>query len=229
MYDFRKWDHIFKLDPEKEISDQDLEKVCESGTDCVMIGGSDGVTLDNVLNLLARVRRYPVPCALEISDIDAVAPGFDLYFIPTVLNSNHRDWIIGKHHEAVKQFSHLVDWREIVVEGYCVLNKNSKVAELTGADAELTPEDVEAYALISEHMFRLPVFYLEYSGTYGDPELVKRVKEQLHHTTLFYGGGIKSAGQAAEMKAYADVIIVGNAIYENIQEALKTVKAVKKA
>ena len=49
MYDFREWRHVFKLDPNKEISDDKLEKICESGTDAVIVGGTDGVTLENVL------------------------------------------------------------------------------------------------------------------------------------------------------------------------------------
>ncbi len=65
MYDFREWRHVFKLDPNKEISDEQLEKVCESGTDAVIVGGTDGVTLENVLNLMARIRRYTIPCVLR--------------------------------------------------------------------------------------------------------------------------------------------------------------------
>ena len=42
MYDFREWKHVFKLDPNKEITDEALEKVCESGTDAIMVGGTDG-------------------------------------------------------------------------------------------------------------------------------------------------------------------------------------------
>ena len=64
-----------------------LEKICESGTDAVIVGGTDGVTLENVLDLMARIRRYTVPCVLEVSSIETVTPGFDLYFIPTILNS----------------------------------------------------------------------------------------------------------------------------------------------
>ena len=60
--------------------------------------------------------------------MEAITPGFDMYFIPTVLNSGKRDWIIGKHHEAIKEFGHFIDWREVVLEGYCILNADSKVA-----------------------------------------------------------------------------------------------------
>lgn len=227
MYDLRTWRHVFKLDPNKEIDDLSLEKICESGTDCIMIGGTDGVTLENVLNLMARVRRYPVPCALEISNIDSISPGFDLYFIPTVLNSQDPNWIIEHHHQAIKEYGHFIDWKEMVVEGYCILNENSKVAKLTGAKTDLSLDDIEAYAVMAEKMLRLPVFYLEYSGTYGDPEVVQCVKEQLEESVLFYGGGITTAERAREMITHADVIVVGNVIYDNLQEALKTVKAAK--
>ena len=59
--------------------------------------GTDGVTLEKILDLMARVRRYTVPCILEISSIETVTPGFDLYFIPTVLNSRDTKWITGLH------------------------------------------------------------------------------------------------------------------------------------
>ena len=45
MYDFREWRHVFKLDPNKELSDERLEKICESGTDAIIVGGTDGITL----------------------------------------------------------------------------------------------------------------------------------------------------------------------------------------
>lgn len=227
MYDFRNWRHVFKLDPNKEISDQDLEKVCESGTDAVIVGGTDGVTLENVLDLMARVRRYSVPCVLEVSSVDMITPGFDLYLIPTVLNSRDTKWITGHHHQAVKEYGELMDWGEIAVEGYCILNGESKAAKLTQAETHLSNDDAKAYAMMAEKMFHLPIFYLEYSGTYGDVSFVANVKQVLETSILFYGGGITSPEQAAEMARYADVIVVGNAVYENISAALNTVKAVK--
>ncbi|OIK08938.1 heptaprenylglyceryl phosphate synthase [Bacillus sp. MUM 13] len=227
MYDFREWKHVFKLDPDKEISDEALEAICESGTDAIMVGGSDGITLEKVLDLMARVRRYTVPCVLEISDAETVTPGFDLYFIPSVLNSTDPDWIMNLHHKAVKEYGEIMNWDEIFVEGYCILNPYSKAALLTKADANKDAEDVGAYAMMAERMFHLPIFYLEYSGMYGDPLVAEKAKSNLEEAVFFYGGGIASAEQAKEMAAHADVIVVGNIIYDNLEAALETVKAVK--
>lgn len=224
---YKSWDHIFKLDPNRPIGDEALEKICESGTDAIVVGGTDGVTLDNTLHLLSRIRQYSVECALEISNLDAVTPGFDWYFVPTVLNSNDAEWIVGRQQEAIKTFGDTINWEELVTEGYVVLNPEAKVAQLTGANTALDAEDVVAYAQVADRLFQIPIIYLEYSGCYGEPSLVKQVKDTLLGATLFYGGGITSLERAQEMAATADVVVVGNVIYDDLKTALKTVKAVK--
>ncbi len=229
MYNVREWRHVFKLDPDKSISDDHLEKICESGTDAIIVGGTDGITLEKVLDLMSRIRRYTVPCVLEVSTIDSITPGFDFYFIPTVLNSTDTKWITGLHHEAVKEFGEVMNWEEILVQGYCILNEECKAAKLTNAKTALSIDEIKAYAMMAEKMFQLPIFYLEYSGTYGNPETVSEVKRGLDKTTLFYGGGIETAEQAKEMAAAADVVVVGNIIYTDVSAALKTVPAVKNA
>lgn len=225
--DYKNWRHVFKIDPSKELSDEALEKVCESGTDVIIVGGTDDVTLDNVLEQLVRIRRYSVPVALEISTIESITPGFDYYLIPTVLNSTNTKWVKDLHHAAIKEYGDIMVWDELIAEGYCILNPECKAAIATEAEANLSEEDVIAYARLAENYFKLPIFYLEYSGTYGDVEIVKAVKEVLNDCRLFYGGGIKTKEQAKEMAQYADTVIVGNVIYENLDEALKTVEAVK--
>jgi putative glycerol-1-phosphate prenyltransferase len=229
MQEFQTWKHVFKLDPNKEINDEALEQVCESGTDAVIVGGTDGVTLDNTLELLMRIRRFSVPCVLEVSNIEALTPGFDFYFIPTVLNSKVTKWITGLHHEAVKEYGDIINWEEIVTEGYCILNPDSKAAIETEANTALHVDDVVAYARMAENMYQLPIFYLEYSGTYGDEEVVRAVSNVLNKTHLFYGGGIKTAADAKAMGQYANTVVVGNIIYDDLKAALKTVQAVKQS
>lgn len=226
MKKMNEWKHIFKLDPAKEISDEDLDLICESGTDAVIVGGTDNVTLDGVLDLLSRIRRsHTVPCILEVSDDEALTPGFDYYFIPLVLNSKEKKYMMDLQHKAIKEYIDMMEYSEIFFEGYCILNEDAKAFKHTNSYLPDT-DDVKAYAYMAEHVFHLPIFYVEYSGTYGDHELVKEVKEELDNTLLFYGGGIENSVQAKEMKEHADVIIVGNSIYTDLKKALKTVKAV---
>lgn len=225
--DYLNWRHVFKLDPAKEISNEALEQICESGTDVILVGGTDDVTLDGVLDLLVRVRRYSVPIALEISNVDSISPGYDYYFIPSVLNSMETTWVKDLHHEAIKEYGDVLIWEELVAEGYCVLNPDCKVAQVTNAKTDLTEDDVIAYARMAENYFKMPIFYLEYSGAYGDVDMVKATAEVLETTKLFYGGGITSVAQATEMAAYADTVVVGNIIYDDLKAALKTVQAVK--
>jgi putative glycerol-1-phosphate prenyltransferase len=227
MYDINEWRHVFKLDPAKEISDQDLEKICESGTDGIIVGGSDNITEDNVLNLMSRIRRYLIPCILEVSTPESIIPGFDLYFIPTVLNSRSTKWIIDLHHGAVKEYGDLMNWDELIVEGYCILNADCKAAILSEANTDLSIGDIVGYARVAENMFHLPIFYLEYSGKLGDISVVEQTKKVLTNTKLFYGGGITSAVDAKRFAEFADVVVVGNVIYTDLKAALQTVDAVK--
>ncbi|WP_152656685.1 heptaprenylglyceryl phosphate synthase [Oceanobacillus sp. CFH 90083] len=222
-----EWKHMFKLDPAKEISDEDLDKVCESGTDAIIVGGTDNVTLDGVLDLLSRIRRaHMVPVVLEISNEEALTPGFDTYFVPMVLNSKEKKYVMDIQQKAIKEYIDMMEYSEVYFEGYCILNPEAKAFQHTNCELPET-DDVKAYAYMAEHVFHLPIFYVEYSGTYGDPEVVREVKAELDKTKLFYGGGIETPEQAKEMKEYADGIIVGNSIYTNLNQALKTVEAVK--
>lgn len=225
-YNIDEWKHVFKIDPVKEISESALEALCYSGTDAIIVGGTDNITFDAVLEMLSRVRRFPVPVILEVSELEAITPGYDYYFIPMVLNSMDKSWVMDKQHQAIKEYKTMMNWDETMMEGYCIMNENSKAFQKTNCLLPPT-KDVLAYAFMAEHIFHLPIFYIEYSGVYGNPQLVKQVSEELKQTTLFYGGGISTAAEAREMSAYADVIVVGNSIYTNFEEAMKTVQVIK--
>lgn len=223
----KRWKHVFKLDPDRAISDSGLERVCQSGTDAIIVGGTTGVTFDNTIELLGRIRRFAVPCVLEVSDEQAIVPGFDLFLVPIVLNAGDPDWIFRRHQQAIKNVGGIMDWDQVVAEGYVILNEEASAAKLTKARTDLDADDIAAYARLAERMLQFPIFYLEYSGKYGDMKYVASAKRVLGETRIFYGGGITSATRAKEAAAHADTIVVGNVVYENIDAALETVEAVK--
>jgi putative glycerol-1-phosphate prenyltransferase len=210
----REWRTILKLDPARQISDQRLAEVCAWPADAVIVGGSGGYGAAEVAALLSRLRRCPLPKALEVSDPAALCPGFDLYFVPLVLNSRDVEWVVGRQQQALKDFGRFVKGRRVFGEGYCILNPEATAAHMAHARTDLDVSDVVAFARLAQDLFRLPIFYLEYSGTYGPPEVVAAVRDVLDSTLLWYGGGIRTAEQAGEMGDMANAIIIGNAIYE---------------
>ncbi|MBW7474943.1 heptaprenylglyceryl phosphate synthase [Paenibacillus oenotherae] len=224
---YESWRHVFKLDPDRELDDGALERICTSGTDAVIVGGSSGVTYDNTVDLMSRIRRYEVPCALEVSSEEAAVPGFDYYFVPLVLNTPHGEWVAGRQIAALRKYGTFIPWNETAAEGYLILNETAEAARLTGAQTRLDAESVAAHVYMADRLMRLPILYVEYSGTFGDMELLKRVRGLLTGSRLFYGGGIDSAGKARQAAEFAHTVVVGNALYDRLDAALETVQAVK--
>lgn len=223
----KQWRHAFKLDPNKHLSEEGVRRICESGTDAVIVGGTDGVTFDNVWNLFEQIEEYDIPIVLEVSDMEAVVPGFDYYFVPAVLNSKDKTWVLDMQHQAMKMYGDMVEEQLIVSEGYCIVNEEAKAFRKTNC-FPVTEEDILGYARLVEHLFPLPIFYLEYSGKMGDEALIKKVAAELSRTQFFYGGGIQSKEEAEKIQNIVDTMIVGNIIYEDIETALQTVPEPKK-
>ena len=219
---WKNWNHITKLDPDKHVSQNDLKTIVESGTDAIMISGTQNITSKNTSQLISLLKDYEIPKLLEPATPEAVMyEDIDYVFVPLVINAGDLKWVVGKHVEWIR--THTIQWDRVIPEAYIVLNPESAVAKLTKSMTDLTPDEVIAYAQYAEKYLRLPIIYIEYSGTYGDPGMVKELSESLNEASLFYGGGIDSKEKAAEMKSYADVIIVGNVVYSSIDKFLETI------
>jgi len=194
-----------------------------SGTDAIMISGTQNITDTNVGQLISLLKDYDIPKILEPATPEAVLDGdlVDSIFVPLVLNAGDLKWIVGKHKDWI--LNHKIKWEKVIPEAYIVMNPESAVAKLTKSKTDLTSDEVLAYARYAEKYLRLPIVYMEYSGTYGDPTLVKRLRDSLTEAALFYGGGIDSQVTAAEMLRYADVIVVGNVVYTDIDKFIETI------
>ena len=215
--------HMFKLDPNKPISDSQLEQLIHSGTDGFVVGGSDGVSEQKVEALYRRIQHTSLPLCYEMTQADAFVFGFDFYFIPIVLNTTNLDWIGQRHVQALQIYDSRLTWLPYETLPDLILNPNCKAAELTCAKTDLTIGEVLAYTQLSTEIFHIPLLYIEYSGVYGDLTLVKQIAIRHPNVHIFYGGGIVSREQAEEMGRYVQTVVVGNVIYQDFERALQTV------
>ncbi|TYT61432.1 heptaprenylglyceryl phosphate synthase [Natrialba swarupiae] len=248
------WDpitHVTKVDPAKELP-SDLEVL--EGTDLILVGGSDGVTETNTLEAIRAIDEHlpSVPVCQEPNGsshvsretIDAV----DALAVPAVYNGD-RDHFVGKHVDlfteigrkpektvgsSVPVVGDLIASKGVDVvselaaklfgEGYVVQNLESAAADRAGVESTWTPDQVAGTALATETFYRFPIFYVEYSGTYGGPADVEAASRYLEETTLLYGGGIDSAKKATEiLEAGADAIVVGDCFHDDPETFRETI------
>lgn len=229
--DWRSWRHATKLDPDRTISAETLDAVYASGTDAVIVGGSTGITADAVARLLTRLADSPIPVALEVSSPEAAMPGASLFLVPLVMNTPDAHWLTGAQAGALArllpQYGAIIPWHLLVPEAYLVLNPECAAARITRARTGLRATEAAAYAALAGRLLRLPLLYVEYSGSFGDMDLLKAVKAEAGTAHLVYGGGISGSEQAARAGAIADTVVVGNLVYSDPAQLRETVSAVR--
>jgi len=225
------WDHIVKIDPDKSLVEgETYADVCRTGTDAVEIGGTLDITTEKMQTVIDACRKHDVALYQEPSNPAVVVDddALDGYLVPIVLNAGDIFWVTGAHKEWVRLEG--IDWSRTTTEAYIVLNPDASVADLTQADCEQTPADVEAYATVAEKMLGQEIVYVEYSGTLGDPEVVAAAHDALDEATLFYGGGVRDYETAYEMGQHADVVVVGDLLHdEGVDAVRETVEGVRGA
>ncbi|WP_306056574.1 geranylgeranylglyceryl/heptaprenylglyceryl phosphate synthase [Natronococcus wangiae] len=248
------WDeitHVTKVDPAKPLP-PDLEVL--EGTNLVLVGGSDNVSEGNSLEAIERVTAafpelpiFQEPYSSEHVSRDTVEAA-DYLSIPAVYNGDW-DHFVGKHVDLFTEVGKKPDEllgsgipivgdliaskgvdavtelaAKVVGEGYVVQHLESTAAAVSGVDAKYTPEQVAGAALATEALYGFPIFYVEYSGTYGGPTDVEAAARYLSETALFYGGGIDSAEKASEiLEAGADAIVVGDCFHDDPETFRETI------
>ncbi|WP_031513712.1 heptaprenylglyceryl phosphate synthase [Desulfofalx alkaliphila] len=221
---WKDWKLVAKLDPDKTLPEESLEIIKGGMIDAVMVGGTQRITYHNTAGLIKELREYGYggPLVQEISNEEAVVPWVDAHFIPVVLNTGDKRWLVDAHLNAIKKYKGLINWDKVVTEGYLVCNQKSAVGRLTGT-GKVNSEDAAAYAVLAENIYRLPVLYIEYSGSFGDLELIKKVAGVTKKIHLIYGGGIKSPEQLQAVYPLVDTVVLGNIFYENAAQAKKII------
>jgi len=207
--------HLALLDPDKQDCQEAgiiAKNMKEAGADAIMIGGSTGVTSENLGETAKAIKEASgLPTIHFPGGPGALSKDVDSIFFMSMVNSRDPFWIIRAQAGASIYIKKL--GIEVISLGYILVEPGMKVGEVGQADAIKHNEIDRAvgYALACE-MFGMDLVYLE-AGSGADepvpPEMITAVKKALS-IPLIVGGGIRTpeAAEAARL-AGADAIVTG--------------------
>ena len=227
--------HVALLDPDKQPAEKAGEMarhMKEAGTDAIFIGGSTGVTTQNLSDTTAAIKEASgLPVILFPGNGEAISPNLDALLFMSLMNSTDVNWLMGAQVYAAPVIKKL--GIETIPMGYIVVEPGMKVGEV-GKARLVGRDDIKtavAYATACE-MFGMSVAYLEAGSGAGQPvapEMIRAVKDSIS-IPLIVGGGIRTPEAAeAARKAGADIIVTGTLIEQcdDLSKLRAVVKAAK--
>lgn len=227
--------HMTLIDPEKQPGDvaSDVASTMEDmGTDAIMVGGSTGVTQENLDTTVKGIKSVvEIPVILFPAGADTISKHADAIYFMSMLNSKTTRVLVGEQVRASKTIKDL--GLETISMGYVIVEPGMKVGEVGRADPlpRDDPELAVNYALAAE-FFGMDLFYLEAGSGAPAPvplEIVRAVREEIS-IPLVVGGGIRDGRSAQDLvEAGADVLVTGTAVERtrdlaSLKEILDAVK-----
>jgi phosphoglycerol geranylgeranyltransferase len=210
--------HMALLDPDKQDSREAgviAKKMKDVGSDAIMIGGSTGVTNENLSATALSIKKMSgLPTIHFPGSPTALSEDVDSIFFMSMVNSTSPFWIMGAQAGASRYIKKL--GIETISLGYIIVEPGMKVGEVGQAEP-IKHDDINGavgYALACE-MFGMDLVYLE-AGSGADkpvpPAMISAVKKAIS-IPLIVGGGIRTPQAAkAARQAGADAIVTGTFI-----------------
>jgi phosphoglycerol geranylgeranyltransferase len=228
--------HMTLIDPAKQEpskAGEITEIAYDLGTDAIMVGGSTGVTQENLDATVCAIKaNVKVPVIYFPSTANAISGHCDAIYFMSVLNSRNlshviREQVVGA--PIVKKLG-----LEPISMGYLIIAPGMKVGEVSEADlvARDDPKTAVSYALAAEYL-GMQSIYLEAGSGAPQPvpeEMIRAVRSKIS-VPLFVGGGIRDAECATKAKnAGANVIVTGTVVEngrftKRLESIIKAVKA----
>lgn len=207
--------HLALIDPDKQSSEEAGRIALEmkkAGSDAVMIGGSTGVTNDNLGATARAIKEMSgLPTIYFPGGPGAMSPEVDSIFFMSMVNSADPFFLFGAQAMAAPYIRKLNI--EPISMGYVIIAPGMKVGEV-GKAVPIKHDEIEkavGYAIACE-MYGMDFVYLE-AGSGADkpvpPTMITAVKKSIS-IPLIIGGGIRTPEAAtAARKAGADAIVTG--------------------
>ncbi len=213
--------HMTLIDPASQDPSEAgkiAKDACALGTDAIMIGGSTGVTQDNLDKTALEIKHNSnVPSIYFPSGASAMSANCDAIYFMSMVNSRSLDWVIREQvagAPAVKKLG-----LEPLSMAYIIVEPGMKVGEVGQADVipRDNPKLAASYALAGELLGMRSVYLEAGSGApaHVPSDMISYVKKSIS-VPLIVGGGIRDATAAREVRdAGADVIVTGTIVEEN--------------
>lgn len=200
----------------------------DSGADMIFVGGSlVNDRIDTTIELIKKNTRIQV--VLFPGSLMQLSDKADALLLLSLISGRNPDYLIGNHVLAAPYLRK--SGVEVIPTGYIIVGSGNSSVEYI-SNTKPIPEDkidiIIATAIAGE-LLGNKIIYLE-SGSGADrpfhTEVIKEVKRNIA-IPLIVGGGIKTPDQIADItNAGADVVVVGNAIENNIQILDSLIKAI---
>lgn len=212
--------HMTLIDPAKQEPSRagEIAKVAyDLGTDAIMVGGSTGVTQQNLDQTVQAIKaQAKVPVIYFPSGANAISPYSDAIFFMSMLNSRNIKMVIGEQIKGAPIVRKLN--LEPLSMGYIIVAPGMKVGEV--GDADVIPRDqpklAVSYALAAQYL-GMEYVYLEAGSGAPQPvpeDMIKAVRAAIT-IPLLVGGGIRDAESAARAKNAGANIVVTGTVVEN--------------
>ncbi len=229
--------HFTLIDPDKQSpAEAGLRaKVCEKyGTNAVMVGGTTGVSRENVYKTVDAIKRnVKLPVILFPNSAEAISKNADYVFFMYLLNA-----LDPKYHggEQAKGSVLIKKWNiNPISMGYVIIN-TSKTPTAVEKRIELDKikinniEKAMSYALATQ-LYGMSCLYLEAGSGAEKPvsnEMISAIREKIS-IPIIVGGGINDSRTAREKAdAGADIIVNGTLAEDNIKNIEEIIKEIQK-
>ncbi len=207
--------HAALIDPDKQPAEKagEMAKAMkEAGSDVVFVGGSSGITIENLSATAKAVKEASgLPVILFGGTPDSLNKELDAVFFMQIVNATNPMFVTFGQVAAAPIIAKL--GLESISMGYVIVEPGMTVARVTSAKV-IGQDEIEkavAYAMACK-MFGFEFIYFE-AGSGADrpipPAMIKAIKSQVD-LPLIIGGGIRTPESAeAARLAGADIIVTG--------------------